>query len=111
MIYSRYFLLLAALLFMGLSDAGFAAERPHGSVTQAEKSLRGPWYSKEGSITFKDNGTIILKGKRYFYAISNGGMIELSGKHSTNAIPYQLAGGKLTLTVDGKATAYSRKRR
>ena len=110
MSFSRCFLLLAALLLMGLSDGGFAAERPHGTVTKAEKSLRGTWYSAEGSITFKDNGTITYKGKRYYYAVSNGGLIQLSGKHSTNAIPYQLAGGKLTLTVDGKATVYSRKR-
>jgi hypothetical protein len=110
MFFSRCFLLLAALLLMGLSDGGFAAERFHGTVTKAEKSLRGAWYSAEGTITFKDNGTINYKGKRYFYAISNGGMIQLSGKHSSNAIPYQLAGGRLTLTVDGKATVYSRKR-
>jgi hypothetical protein len=111
MSFSRCFLLLAALLLMGLSGSGFAAERSHGTVTKAEKSLRGTWYSAEGTITFKDNGTINYKGKRYFYAISNGGMIQLSGKHSSNAIPYQLAGGKLTLTVDGKATVYSRQRR
>ena len=111
MFFSRCFLLLAALLLMGLSHGGFAAERFHGTVTKAEKSLRGAWYSAEGTITFKDNGTINYKGKRYFYAISNGGMIQLSGKHSSNAIPYQLAGGKLTLTVDGKATVYSRQRR
>jgi hypothetical protein len=111
MSFSRCFLLLAALLLMGLSEGGFAAERSYGTVTKAEKSLRGTWYSAEGTITFKDNGTINYKGKRYFYAISNGGMIQLSGKHSSNAIPYQLAGGKLTLTVDGKATVYSRQRR
>jgi hypothetical protein len=111
MSFSRCFLLLAALLLMGLSEGGFAAARSHGMVTKAEKSLRGTWYSAEGTITFKDNGTINYKGKRYFYAISNGGMIQLSGKHSSNAIPYQLAGGKLTLTVDGKATVYSRQRR
>jgi hypothetical protein len=111
MSFSRCFLLLAALLLMGLSGSGFAAERSHGTVTKTEKSLRGTWYSTEGTITFKDNGTISYKGKRYYYAVSNGGMIQLSGKHSMNAIPYQLSGGKLTLTVKGKATVYSRKRR
>jgi hypothetical protein len=109
MSFPRCFLLLAALLLMGLSDGGFAAGRSHGMVTKAEKSLRGTWYSAEGSISFKDNGTINYKGKRYYYAVSNGGLIQLSGKHSMNAIPYQLSGGKLTLTVDGKATVYLRR--
>jgi hypothetical protein len=110
MFFSRYLLLLAALLLLGLSDGGFAAERSYGPVTKAEKSLRGTWYSAAGAITFKDNGTINYKGKRYFYAVSNGGMIQLSGRHSVNAIPYQLSGDKLTLMENGKATVYSRKR-
>ena len=111
MSFSRCFMLLAALLLMGASGNGFAAERPHGTVTKAEKSLRGTWYSAKGTLSFKDNGTINYKGKRYYYAVSKGGMIQLSGKHSSNAIPYQLAGGRLTLTVGGKSTVYSRKQR
>lgn len=110
MSFPRFVLLLTALMIFGLSDIAVAAERSHGMVTKAEKSLRGTWYSLKGSITFKDNGTIIYKGKRYFYAISNGGMIQLSGKHSSNAIAYQLAGGKLALTADGQKTVYTRKR-
>ena len=111
MTFPRCLLLLAALLLMGLSDGGFAAQRPHGTVTKAEQSLRGTWYSAEGSLTFKDNGTINFKGKRYYYAVSNGGLIQLTGKRSSNAIPYQLSGGKLTLTINGKSTVYTRQRR
>src|SRR5665811_2633765 len=79
MFFSRCFLMLAALLLVGLSDPGFAAQRSHGMITKAERSLRGTWYSTEGTITFKDNGTINFKGKRYYYAVSNGGLIQLSG--------------------------------
>lgn len=111
MSFRRSLLLLAALFLMALSDGSVAAQRSHGMATKVEKSLRGTWYSAEGSITFKNNGTINYKGKRYYYAVSNGGLIQLSGKHSSNAIPYQLAGGKLTLMIDGKETVYTRKRR
>jgi hypothetical protein len=111
MTFPRCSLLFAALLFIGLPGSGFAAERPHGSVSKTGKSLRGTWYSADGTITFKDNGTINYQGKRYFYAVSNGGLIQLSGNHSSNAIPYQLFGGKLTLMENGKATVYTRKRR
>jgi hypothetical protein len=110
MSFSRCLLLIVALLLTGLSEGGFAAQRSHGMVTKAEKSLRGTWYSAEGSLTFKGNGTINYKGKRYFYAVSNGGIIQLSGKHSVNAIPYQLSGDKLTLIEAHKVTVYRRQR-
>lgn len=111
MVSLRCLFLSAALLLTGLpASSGFAAERLHGSVSNTAKSLRGTWYSADGTITFKDNGTINYKGKRYFYAVSNGGLIQLSGKHSSNAIPYQLSGGKLTLMENGRVTVYSRKR-
>jgi hypothetical protein len=110
MSFSRIFLLLAALFLIGLSEASFASQRSHGMVTKAERSLRGTWYSAKGALTFKGNGTVNYKGKRYYYAVSNGGLIQLSGTHSVNAIPYQLAGGKLTLMENGRATVYSRKR-
>lgn len=110
MLFLRSFMLFAALLLMGLSDGGLAAQRYDGMVTKEERSLRGTWYSAKGTLTFRENGTIKYKGKRYYYAVSNGGMIQLTGRHSSNAIPYQLAGGKLTLTADGKSTVYTRKR-
>ncbi|MBI3479977.1 MAG: hypothetical protein HY016_06425 [Nitrosomonadales bacterium] len=106
MSFLRYSLL--ALSLLAFSGSGFAAERPHGTVSKAEQSVRGTWYSAEDSLTFKDDGTIIFKGKRYYYAVTNGGLIQLSGKHSSNAIPYQLAGGKLTLRIDGQPTVYLR---
>jgi hypothetical protein len=107
---SRGLLLLAAILLWGEPDVSFAADRSHGMVTKAERSLRGTWYSATGSITFKDNGTIKYKGKRYYYAVSNGGFIQLSGKNSEKTIPYQLYGDKLTLIESGKTIVYSRKR-
>jgi hypothetical protein len=110
MSFSRCLLLLAAISLLSFENASYASERSHGMVTKAERSLRGTWYGQKGSITFKDNGTINYKGKRYYYAVSSGGIIQLSGKNSENAIPYQLYGDKLTLMENGKATVYSRKR-
>jgi len=103
-------LILVAFLLLVLPQGGIAGDRYHGAATKADIALRGTWYSAEGTITFKNNGTIKYKGKRYFYAVSNGGIIQLSGKHSENAIPYQLAGNKLTLMQKGRVTVYTRKR-
>jgi hypothetical protein len=108
MSFSRCLLLCSALFLAGLPAGSFAAEHSYGMVTKAEKSLRGRWYSTEGNITFGKNGTVWLKGKRYFYAVSNGGMIQLSGHNSSDALPYQLFGDQLTLTVDGISSVYTR---
>jgi len=110
MSYSRWLFLPAILLLMCLSDGSVAAQHSRGMTTKEELSLRGAWYSTKETLTFKDNGTINYKGKRYYYAVSNGGLIQLTGKRSSNAIPYQLAGGRLTLTVHGKSTVYTRTR-
>ena len=110
MSFPRWLLPIAACLLLGLSGGSFASERPHGMVTRAEKSLRGTWYSATSSITFRNNGTINYRGKRYYYAVTNGGIIQLSGKNSVGAIQYHLAGGKLTLMDGGKTTVYTRTR-
>ena len=111
MFFSRCFFLLATLMIVGLSDDAIASQRYHGvATTKANRGLQGTWYSSEGAITFKANGTVHYHGKRYFYAVSNGGLIQLSGKHRANAIPYQLAGGKLTLMENGEEVVYTHKR-
>jgi hypothetical protein len=110
MFFPRYFFLLSTLMIVGLSEGAYASPHLHGFVTKADSSLRGTWYSTEGAITFKANGTVHYHGKRYFYAVSNGGLIQLSGKHRSNAIPYQLAGGKLTLMENGEEVVYTHQR-
>ena len=102
--------MLATLLFIGLSGNGYAAEQSRAGSVKPSAAIRGTWHSAKETLTFNANSTIIYKGKRYYYAVSTGGTIQLTGKHGSVTIPYQLAGGKLTLTVDCKATVYTRKR-
>lgn len=115
MLLKRRFLLLATLLFfgsslIGFSGKGYAAEQSRVSSGQPSALIKGTWHSARETLSFNANGTIIYKGKRYYYAVSSGGTIQLTGKRGSLTIPYQLAGGKLTLTVDGKATVYTRRR-
>lgn len=104
-------LLIAMLVLMGLTGSGHAAERSGAATSKLAKSVSGAWYSSEGVITFKKDGTVVFEGKRYYYAVTNGGLIQLSKKNSSRAVPYRLSGGKLTLMVNGKARVYSRRRR
>lgn len=106
----RRILLIAMLTFLGLTGSGQAADRSGAAAGKPAKSLTGTWDSAEGAITFKANGTVNYEGKRYYYAATNGGLIQLSRKGSSRAVPYQLSGGKLTLTVNGKARVYFRRR-
>ncbi len=115
MFLKRRFLLLATLLFfgsslIGFSGKGYAAEQSRVRSGQPSALIKGTWHSAKETLTFNANGTVIYKGKRYYYAVSSGGTIQLTGKRGSLTIPYQLTGGKLTLTVDGKATVYARRR-
>lgn len=115
MFLKRRFLLLTALVLFGLSvtglsGKGYAAEQSRARSVQPSALIKGTWHSAKETLTFNANGTIIYKGKRYYYAVSSGGTIQLTGKHGSVTLPYQLAGGKLTLTIDGKSTVYTRRR-
>lgn len=115
MLLKRRFLMLATLLLFGLSVAGisgksYAAEQSRVRSGKPSDLIKGTWHSAKETLTFNANSTIIYKGKRYYYAVSSGGTIQLTGKSGSLTIPYQLAGGKLTLTVDGKSTVYTRRR-
>lgn len=109
----RYLLLVALALFglsvTGFSGKGYAAGQPGVRAGQPSAAIKGTWHSPKETLTFNANGTITYKGKRYYYAVSSGGTIQLTGKHGSLTFPYQLAGGKLTLTVDGKTTVYTRR--
>jgi len=102
-------LLIAVLVLTGLTCSGYAAERPPAAASKQVKSLTGTWYSADGVITFKANGVVEYEGKKYYYAVTNGGLIQLSREGISRGIPYHFSGGKLTLTEKGKTRVYTRK--
>lgn len=115
MLLKRRLLMLATLLFfaisvIGLSGKSYAAEHSRERPGRLSDVIKGTWHSAKETLTFNANSTVIYKGKRYYYAVSSGGTIQLTAKSGSLTIPYHLAGGKLTLTVDGKSTVYTRKR-
>jgi len=111
----RWFFLFVVLSFAGVNVGGYpgsshAAESSRSGSGKPSTAIVGTWYSEKETLKFNKNGTIVYKGKSYYYAVSTGGTIQLTGKHGgLLAFPYQLAGGKLTLTVNGKPTVYTRR--
>jgi len=105
MTYSRWLFLLAMLFSLVWSG------NSHAAIKLTSASLAGTWQNERGvKLAFRKNGTIIYHGKRYYYAVSSGGYIQLKGKQVDLTIPYQYINGKLTLTESGDATVYKRKR-
>ncbi len=105
MSYSRWLIMLEIILSLAWSG------NSHSGPNPPSKSIAGTWYNSKGSaMTFKADGTINYHGKRYYYAVSNGGIIQLKGRQGEMTIPYQLSKGKLTLTEGGQATIYRRKK-
>ncbi len=111
---NRLFLFVALLIALpvsGLDRTCHAAEHARPASGKPSDAIKGTWVSPRETLTFNANGTIVYKGKRYYYAVSNGGAIQLTGRSGSSlTIPYTLVSGRLTLTVDGKATTYTRKR-
>jgi len=104
MAFSRFLFLIVMLFSLGWSASGHAASKTSASIV-------GTWYGAHGkSITFKKDGTINYHGKKYYYAVSSGGFIQLKGKKSDLTIPFLLSKGKLTLTEGGVMTVYTRHR-
>jgi len=105
MTYSRWLFLLAMLFSLGWSG------NSHAAIKLTSASLAGTWQNERGiKLTFGKNGTISYRGKKYYYAVSSGGYIQLKGKQGDLTIPCQYINGKLTLTENGDATVYKRRR-
>lgn len=99
--------LLASVMLLILFWTGSS----YAEVTRPSSGVIGSWYSEQGAkLTFRSNGTIIYHGKKYYYAVTNGGIIQLKGRRGEVTLPYTLAGGKLTLTEDGEKSVYKRKK-
>jgi len=102
---SRWMFLFAMFFSLGWSGGSQAATK----LTSA--SLAGTWQNEHGKkLTFRKNGTIIYQGKRYYYAVSSAGYIQLKGSHGDLTIPYKFVSGKLTLIEGGESSVYKRKR-
>lgn len=75
--------------------------------TEQTETLNGSRHSEAGTTTSNADGTLISNGQKYFYTAKEG-VITLIGNDGVVAIPYQLSSGKLTVTIDGVTTVFTR---
>lgn len=104
---ARRFHLIVAILLCSACASAIASERAQATASKQVAALQGSWYSIDGTVTFKTDGTLVYNGEIYYYQVGNG-VIQLLGRDGSSVIPYRLAGGKLSVTADGKVTVFAR---
>ena len=104
----RNSILFVALLSLGLPVAASAGETPRAIAGKPSAKLVGVWRSDEGAtISFRSNGIVVYKGRRYHYAAGNGA-IQIKSRKVFRQLPYRIFDGKLTVTDSGVDTVYTR---
>jgi hypothetical protein len=78
------------------------------SETQKKESgLVGRWQSSEAKVQIKDDGTLVLNGETFRYAVK-GNNVTLANNEGAAQFPFQLAGDTLRVLVDGRTVIYKR---
>jgi hypothetical protein len=72
-----------------------------------ETGLVGRWQSSEANMQIKDDGTLLLNGETFRYAVK-GNNITLANNEGAAQFPFQLAGDTLRVQVDGRTVTYKR---
>lgn len=72
-----------------------------------ETGLVGRWQSSEATVQIKDDGTLMLNGETFRYAVK-GNNITLANNEGAAQFPFQLAGDTLRVLVDGRTVIYKR---
>ena len=79
----------------------------NSETVKNETGLVGRWQSSEATVQIKDDGTLILNGDTYRYAVK-GEVITLGNNEGAVQFPFQLSGDTLRVTVDGRTVVYKR---
>lgn len=69
--------------------------------------LTGRWQSRDYTLQINENGTVLINGESFRYAV-RGNMITLSNNEGSVQIPFQLDGDTLVTTFQGQRTVYTR---
>jgi hypothetical protein len=100
------------LTFVRQSNAkGFGKRRINETGEKGPKpkepGLVGRWQSSEATVQINEDGTLILDGATYRYAVK-GNNITLANNEGAATFPFQLSGDTLQVLADGKLVIYKR---
>lgn len=100
------------LTFVRQSNAkGFGRNRTAATDEQKEgapkEGIVGRWRSSEATVQINEDGTLILNGETYRYAV-RGANITLSNNEGALTFPFKRSGDTLQVLVDGRLVTYKR---
>jgi hypothetical protein len=86
-------------------DAGIAEPAPHGAP---QSPLIGTWQSNDEALDIRPDGTVIINGKPFTYAIGGQTLFVQAPNGSAVSYPFELTGNELTVTVSNQRVIYTR---
>ncbi len=84
-----------------------AAARASADTEPATNSLVGRWQGPESVVQINDNGTIIIGGETFRYAVASN-VITITGSDGSLPIPFELKGDTLAVSVNGQPQTLKR---
>ncbi|MEI6668676.1 MAG: hypothetical protein WCP29_11020 [Acidobacteriota bacterium] len=75
--------------------------------SQSATGLVGSWQGPQGVTQIKADGTMLIQGTPYRYAVQ-GNTLTLVGNDGTLPIPFQLNGDTLTVSINGQTAVLTR---
>ena len=91
----------------GSSGLGARRSRAADAGGQSGSGLVGSWQGPQGIVQIKADGTMLVQGTPYRYAVQGNTMM-LTGNDGTLAIPFQLSGDTLTVSLNGQVATLTR---
>lgn len=90
------------------ADAGVEDAAPEAS-TPPQSPLVGIWQSNDQTLEIRNDGTIVINGKSFTYAIGGQTLFVQGPDGSAASYPFEHSGDQLTVTVNNQRVVYTRK--
>jgi hypothetical protein len=89
-------------------DAGVAGAAPEVAAP-AQSPLIGVWQSNDQTLDIRSDGTILINGKSFTYAIGGQTLFVQGPDGSAASYPFEHSGAQLTVTVNNQRVVYTKK--
>jgi hypothetical protein len=90
------------------ADAGVVEAAPDAAAP-AQSPLMGVWQSNDQTLDIRNDGTILINGKSFTYAIGGQTLFVQGPDGSAASYPFEQNGEQLTVTVNNQRVVYTRK--